>query len=37
MPRSAIPEGVSVEAAYEAVTAELKRRIQRMLDEMRRG
>ena len=36
-PRSAIPEGVSGEAAYEAVTDELKRRIQRMLDEMRRG
>ncbi len=36
-PRSAIPEGVSGEAAYEAVTDELKERIQRMLDEMRRG
>jgi 1-acyl-sn-glycerol-3-phosphate acyltransferase len=36
-PRSAIPEGVSGEAAYEAVTDELKKRIQRMLDEMRRG
>jgi 1-acyl-sn-glycerol-3-phosphate acyltransferase len=37
MPRSAIPEGVSGEAAYEVVTDELKKRIQRMLDEMRRG
>jgi 1-acyl-sn-glycerol-3-phosphate acyltransferase len=36
-PRSAIPEGVSGEAAYEVVTDELKKRIQRMLDEMRRG
>ncbi len=35
MPRSVIPDGVSVEAAYQAVTDELKRRIQRMLDEMR--
>jgi long-chain acyl-CoA synthetase len=36
-PRSAIPGGVSGDAAYEAVTDELKRRIQRMLDEMRCG
>jgi long-chain acyl-CoA synthetase len=35
-PRSVIREGVSGEAAYEAVTSELKKRIQRMLDEMRR-
>jgi 1-acyl-sn-glycerol-3-phosphate acyltransferase len=34
-PRSAIPAGMSGEAAYEAVTDELKRRIQRMLDERR--
>jgi len=36
-PRSAVPEGVSGEGASESVTAELKRRIQRLLDEMCRG
>jgi 1-acyl-sn-glycerol-3-phosphate acyltransferase len=35
-PHSAIPDGVSREVAYEVVTDELKKRIQRMLDEMRR-
>jgi long-chain acyl-CoA synthetase len=34
-PRSVIPDGVSGEAAYTAVTDELKKRIRRMLDEMR--
>jgi long-chain acyl-CoA synthetase len=34
-PRSVIPEGISPEAAYELVTEELKKHIQRMLDEMR--
>jgi hypothetical protein len=34
-PRSLIPAGISGEAAYEAVTEELKKHIQRMLDEMR--
>jgi 1-acyl-sn-glycerol-3-phosphate acyltransferase len=36
-PCSVIPEGISGEAAYEAVTDELKRRIQQMLDEIRRS
>jgi 1-acyl-sn-glycerol-3-phosphate acyltransferase len=34
-PRSVIPEGISGEAAYELVTEELKKHIQRMLNEMR--
>ncbi len=36
-PRSVIPDGMSGEAAYEAVANELKRRIQRMLDENEYG
>jgi long-chain acyl-CoA synthetase len=36
-PRSVIPDGVNGEAAYKAVTDEMKRRIQRMLDKMRSG
>jgi long-chain acyl-CoA synthetase len=36
-PRSVIPDGMSGEAAYEVVTDELKRRIQRMLDENEYG
>ena len=36
-PRSVIPDGMSGEGAYELVTDELKKRIQRMLDENEYG
>jgi long-chain acyl-CoA synthetase len=36
-PRAILPAGVGGEAAYDAVTEELKGRIRRMLDEMRRA